>query len=170
MLGLVPQGAYLFSGRLRQNLLIARPDASDADLEQAIDRAELGDLVRRLPRGMDTWLGSQGEQLSGGERQRLALARASLQNPKIWILDEPTAGLDAATGKRLLATVRFAFPERSLILITHHLPGLDWLDEIIVLRDGRITERGTHAELVRHGSWYASALALQKKVIDPDDH
>ena len=170
--GLVQQSAYLFSGSLRQNLRIASPEASGKEMEQALAFAGLSEMVSRLPKGLDTWLGSQGEQLSGGEKQRLALARASLQKPGIWILDEPMAGLDAAAGKQLLDVVRskgISQPGGSLILITHHLPGLDWLDEIVVLQEGKVLERGTHVELIRAGGWYANALELQRKVIDPQE-
>lgn len=165
-LGLVPQRTYLFSGSLRHNLQLVNPQATQPEIEAALASAGLVETVQRLPAGLDSWLGSQSEQLSGGERQRVALARALLQNPAVLILDEPTAGLDATTAADLMHTFRQVDGNHSLILITHHLPGLDWLDEILVLNHGQVVERGTHAQLLLNAGWYSQSLWLQRQAID----
>lgn len=165
MIGLVTQQSSLFSGTLRQNLLLAAPQASNKQLEDALDQAQLEKLPSHLPLGWDTWLGAQGAALSGGERQRLSLARVFLQGCGLLVLDEPFASLDALSARRFMQTVTQAAAGRSLLLITHLLVGLEEMDDIVVLENGRVTERGSQAELLARGGWYARAWAVQRQVL-----
>ncbi len=158
MVSVVSQDAHVLNTTIRANLLVANPDASDAELETALERARLLDTVRSLPDGLDTWVGELGVRLSGGERQRLVLARAFLKNAPILVLDEATANLDSRTESDLLEVVRELAHKRAVLTITHRLIGLEQHDEIIVLDGGRVLERGTHAQLVRSRGWYARML------------
>jgi thiol reductant ABC exporter CydC subunit len=131
------QDAHLFSTTIRDNVRLARPGASDQELEQALDAARIGDWVRSLPEGLDTLVGEQGRELSGGQRQRIALARALLADAPVLVLDEPTAHLDEPTAERLLEDILGASGERSVLLITHRSEGLDLVDEVVVLDGGK---------------------------------
>jgi len=148
------QDPHIFDATIRDNLRLARPQASDAELAQAASDARLLDWITSLPRGWDTPTGAHGAALSGGQRQRLALARALLADPALLILDEPTAHLDPANRRALTADLLAATAGRATLLITHELDGLDQVDEIVVLDHGRVTERGTHAELIQSGGAY----------------
>ena len=151
VLGGCPQDPHIFDASLRDNLRLARPAASDEQLEDAAGRAGLLDWIRSLPRGWDTPAGAHGAALSGGQRQRLALARALLADPRLLVLDEPTAHLDPDSRRALTRDLLAATAGRSVLLITHDLDGLDEVDEVVVLRRGKVIERGSHAELVRSG-------------------
>jgi len=154
MFGVLTQNTYLFSGTIRENLLLARPDADPADLDAAVSRAQLMDFIRSLPDGYDTWLGEYGLRLSGGERQRLAIARAVLKDAPVLILDEPTANLDPVTGRAVLDSIRALMAGRSVLSITHSLAGLEDADRVLVMRHGALVERGRHAELMALGGFY----------------
>lgn len=155
MFSVVSQHTHLFNGTVRENLLIARPSASDDDLIAATQQAQLHDFIESLPQGYETWIGEQGLRFSGGERQRLAIARALLHNAPILILDEPTANLDPLVEQELLHTLKTVMAQRTTLMITHRLVGLAVMDEILVLHQGRIAERGQHADLVQAGGLYA---------------
>jgi ABC-type transport system involved in cytochrome bd biosynthesis fused ATPase/permease subunit len=125
------QDSFVFAASIRDNVRLARPDASDDEIELALRRARLRSWVARLPDGLDTAVGEDGRELSGGERQRLVLARALLVDAPVLVLDEPTAHLDPATARDLVRDVFDAAADRSVLLITHRPEGLDRVDEII---------------------------------------
>ena len=136
-IGWLSQATHLFDDTIRANLLLTRPDADDAALWAALDAAQIGDVVRALPDGLDTWVGEGGARFSGGQGRRLALARALLSPAPILILDEPCAGLDATTERAFLATLNEVGSGRTVILITHRLVGVERLDRIWRLSGGR---------------------------------
>ena len=147
-IGGCPQDPHIFDVSLRDNLRLAKPAAADEQLADAAARAGLLEWVHSLPLGWDTPVGAHGAALSGGQRQRLALARALLADPALLILDEPTAHLDPASRRALTRDLLAATAGRTTLLITHELEGLDQVDEIIVLREGQVAQRGTHAQLI----------------------
>jgi thiol reductant ABC exporter CydC subunit len=154
MIGGCPQDPHVFDATLRENVLLAQPGASAAELDRAAARAGLLTWLRSLPQGWDTPVGAHGAAVSGGERQRLALARALLAGPAVLILDEPTAHLDPAARRALTADLLSATSGCATLLITHELDGLDQVDEVVVLEAGKVSQRGTHTELLRASGWY----------------
>jgi ABC-type multidrug transport system fused ATPase/permease subunit len=127
------QGAYLFSTSIRENLRVARPEATDDDLAHVLDLVGIRDWVEALPDALDTLVGEQGRELSGGQRQRLCVARALLAEPDVLVLDEPTAHLDPETAEALVRDVLSTAEGRSVLLITHRPEGLDLVDEVVTL-------------------------------------
>ena len=140
------QDSYLFSTSIYENVRLARPDAADAEIEDALRQAQIWDWIRELPDGWHTPVGEHGRELSGGQRQRVALARALLAGAPVLVLDEPTAHLDPATAAELMRDVFAAAGERSLLLITHRQEGLALVDEIVTLDRGRIVAHDGRAE------------------------
>ncbi|MFF9175583.1 thiol reductant ABC exporter subunit CydD [Streptomyces sp. NPDC014793] len=147
LVGLCAQDAHLFDSTVRENLLLARKEADEADLRDALSRARLLDWVDGLPDGLDTLVGEHGARLSGGQRQRLALARALLADFPVLVLDEPAEHLDLPTADALTTDLLSATEGRTTLLITHRLAGLDAVDEVVVLDEGRVVQRGPYAEL-----------------------
>ena len=165
LIAVVAQHTHLFNATIRDNLLLARPEAAQADLVQAARQAQIRDWIESLPKGYDTWIGEQGLRLSAGQRQRLAIARALLQDAPLLILDEPTANLDALTEREVLSTLYSLMAGRTSLLITHRLLGLEAAGEILVLRAGRVVERGRHHELMQMAGLYSRMWELQNQII-----
>jgi ATP-binding cassette subfamily C protein CydCD len=147
LVGLCAQDAHLFDSSVRENLLLAKKDATEAELRDVLARARLLDWADTLPEGLDTLVGEHGARLSGGQRQRLALARALLADFPVLVLDEPAEHLDLATADALTADLLAATEGRTTLLITHRLAGLEAVDEVIVLDQGRVVQRGAYTEL-----------------------
>ncbi|MGW2917075.1 thiol reductant ABC exporter subunit CydD [Streptomyces angustmyceticus] len=170
LVGLCAQDAHLFDSSLRENLKLARrdrhsaPDDADQDLWDALRRARLADWVRGLPDGLDTMVGEHGARLSGGQRQRLALARALLADFPVLVLDEPAEHLDLATADALTADLLAATEGRTTVLITHRLTGLDAVDEVLVLDEGRVAQRGTYGELAAADGPFRRMLERERAV------
>ena len=153
------QPSHLFSDTIRANLLLAKPDAGDAELRGALAAARLVDFVGRLPDGLDTWAGEAGQLMSAGQARRLAAARAILRNSPVWVLDEPTEGLDRITEAELVDSLLEVTAGRTVLWITHRLAGMERMDTVVVLDQGRVAAHGTHAELLAQNARYAAWCA-----------
>jgi ATP-binding cassette subfamily B protein len=160
-IGVVPQDTVLFNDTIRYNIAYGRPDASQQEIEQAARLAQVHDFVQSLPDGYDTKVGERGLKLSGGEKQRVAIARTILKDPRILILDEATSALDTRTEQDIQAALRAVARHRTTLVIAHRLSTVVDADEIIVLSDGRVAERGRHSALLARGGLYARMWALQ---------
>lgn len=165
LISVVSQDTHLFNTTIRENLRLACSNATDEDLIEAARQAQIHDFIESLPHGYDTRIGEQGLLLSGGERQRLAIARAILKNSPVLILDEATANLDALTECEVMRSLHTLMQGRTTIMITHRLVDLDTADEIIVLRSGRIIERGTHSDLLQAEGYYWTLWNRQHHVL-----
>lgn len=159
--GMVTQDGHLFHDTIRGNLLLARPEATEDDLWEALARARLADLVAGLPDGLDTVVGERGYRLSGGERQRLTIARLLLKQPRVVILDEATASLDSTSEAAVQAALSEALVGRTALVIAHRLSTVRAADLIVVVEDGRIVERGTHQALLAAGGRYEELYRTQ---------
>jgi len=155
IISVVSQQPHMFNATLRDNLLIADPGAGDDELLAALESAGLKEFVSGLPDGLNTWVGEAARLLSGGQARRMALARAMLHDAPVWVLDEPTEGLDTITEKKFMQELKRKTSGRTLLLITHRLAALYWMDDIIILDKGRLAARGTHAELLKTNPRYA---------------
>ena len=157
--GVVSQETYLFHASVRENLRFARPEATDAEIEDAARTARIHDLIASLPDGYDTVVGERGYRFSGGEKQRMAIARTVLRNPPVLVLDEATSSLDTQTEYAVQAELERLAQGRTTITIAHRLSTVRDADQIVVLDKGQIVERGTHEELLERGGAYASLVA-----------
>ena len=160
-MGVVTQDAHLFHDSLRANLLFARPEATEVDLHKALEDAQIRDLVLSLPQGLDTIVGERGYRLSGGEKQRVALARLLLKAPALVVLDEATAHLDAESEAAVQRALGQTLSGRTSLVIAHRLSTVRNADQILVIDDGRVAERGTHDELLSRGGLYAELYETQ---------
>ncbi|MFC7503355.1 ABC transporter ATP-binding protein [Nocardioides sp. GCM10030258] len=171
--GMVTQDGHLFHDSIRGNLLLARPEATDAEIWDALTRARLADLVGALPDGLETVVGERGYRLSGGERQRLTIARLLMKQPRVVILDEATASLDSTSEAAVQAALAEALSGRTALVIAHRLSTIRAADQILVVEDGTIVERGTHAELLarggRYGELYRTQFAETDGIPTPSD-
>jgi len=164
-IGVVPQDTVLFNDTIRYNIAYGRPGASDAEIENAARLAQVHDFVMRLPDGYATRVGERGLKLSGGEKQRVAIARTILKDPRLLILDEATSALDTRTEQEIQAALRDVARNRTTLVIAHRLSTVVEADEIIVLQEGAIAERGTHGALIAAGGLYADMWRRQSEAM-----
>jgi ATP-binding cassette subfamily B protein len=168
-IGVVTQDAHLFHDSIRENLLFAKPDATEGDIDAALAGAQIANMVATLPDGIDTVVGDRGYRLSGGEKQRLAIARILLKAPEVVVLDEATAHLDSESEAAVQKALATALRGRTSLVIAHRLSTVREADMILVLNHGRIAERGRHEELLAAGGLYSELYRIQFKRQEPPD-
>ena len=160
-IGIVSQETYLFNGTIRENLLYAKPDATEQELIEACKQANIYEFVEKQETGLDTVVGNRGLKLSGGEKQRISIARVLLKDPALMIFDEATSALDSISEQKIQDAIEPLISSRTSILIAHRLSTILAADEILVIKDGVISERGTHSELVNKGGVYSELYKTQ---------
>ena len=168
-IGMVPQDTVLFNDTIAYNIRYGRVDASEEDVRQAADLAQIGKFIEHLPEGYKTMVGERGLKLSGGEKQRVAIARTILKAPPILMLDEATSALDSHTEQEIQSALDMVSRGRTTIVIAHRLSTVISADEIIVLKEGRIAERGKHADLLGTDGLYASMWARQREATEAEE-
>jgi len=161
-IGIVPQDTVLFNESLQYNLAYARPDATQAEIEKAIEMSQLSSFVKSLPDGLDTVVGERGLKLSGGEKQRVAIARAILKRPRILVFDEATSALDSESEQAILSALKLASAEHTTLVIAHRLSTIVDADQILVMDQGRIVEQGDHKSLLSQAGIYEKLWTLQQ--------
>ena len=161
LIGWVPQDIYLFNSSLRENIRMARPEATDAEVEKAAQAAQAHEFITEMPGGYDTIAGERGVQMSGGQRQRIAIARALLKDSPVLVLDEAVSNLDTRNEQELNLALDAVREGRATLVIAHRLSTIRSADRIVVLEEGRVVEQGTHADLLAHGRTYPSLVAAQ---------
>jgi len=169
VIGMVPQDTVLFNDTIAYNIRYGRPSASEAEVVAAADIAQIGAFIKSLPDGYDAMVGERGLKLSGGEKQRVAIARTVLKSPPILILDEATSALDTRTEQEIQAALDIVSQNRTTLVIAHRLSTVIHADEIIVLKDGGIAERGTHGELIESNGLYASMWNRQREATQAEE-
>lgn len=168
-IGIVSQETYLFNGTIRENLLYAKPNATEAELIDACQKANIYDFIQRQELGFDALVGNRGLKLSGGEKQRLSIARVLLKDRALLIFDEATASLDSISENKIQEAIDPIIDQRTSILIAHRLSTILAADEILVVKDGRIVERGVHADLVKAGGTYTELYETQfRRALDTE--
>ena len=165
-MALVAQDTYLFNSSLKENILIAKPDASHSEIAKALEMASLSELVESLPKGFDTMVGERGTSLSGGQRQRVAIARAFLKDAPILILDEATSHLDALSESEVRGALDKLKEDRTTIIIAHRLSTIRNADQIIVLDGGSIKESGNHDQLLKNQGLYSQLVYKQMNFLN----
>ena len=169
-IGMVPQDTVLFNDTIAYNVRYGRPGASDADIEQATEIAQIGHFIKELPDGYGTMVGERGLKLSGGEKQRVAIARTVLKAPPILILDDATSALDTTTEHEIQSALDIVSKNRTTLVIAHRLSTVVGADEIIVLKGGEIAERGSHSDLLTQNGLYASMWNRQREATQAEEH
>ncbi|MBD9371673.1 ABC transporter ATP-binding protein/permease [Rhizobium sp. ARZ01] len=169
-IGMVPQDTVLFNDTIAYNIRYGRPSATDEEVRAAAEIAQISGFIAHLPGGFKSMVGERGLKLSGGEKQRVAIARTILKSPPILILDEATSALDTRTEQEIQAALELVSENRTTLVIAHRLSTVVSADEIIVLKDGLIAERGNHAELLRKGGLYASMWNRQREATEAEEH
>jgi ATP-binding cassette subfamily B protein len=164
----VTQDVFLFHTSLRENIAYGAPEASPETVAAAVEAAQLSDLVERLPLGLDTLVGERGFRLSGGEKQRVAIARALLRRSPYLLLDEATSSLDSQAERRIQVALTQLIEGRTVVAIAHRLSTIQRADQILVVDDGRIVERGTHDQLLRQSGLYQELYVAQFAPDDPE--
>ncbi|MGD8845100.1 MAG: thiol reductant ABC exporter subunit CydC [Desulfobacteraceae bacterium] len=159
---IVDQKAHIFNGTVRDNLLLAAPEADDTTLMEALSAVELTDFVNHLPKGLRTWVGEAGRLLSGGQARRLAIARAVLSSAPIWAFDEPTEGLDTATAQAMMTNLISHGRDKTVIMITHRPEAIEQMDQVILLESGRIAAVGSPASLRKHSALYDRLISSRQ--------
>jgi ATP-binding cassette subfamily B protein len=165
-IGIVPQDTVLFNDTIYYNIAYGRPAATKAEVEEAARLARIHEFIAALPKGYETMVGERGLKLSGGEKQRVAIARTILKNPRILLFDEATSALDTRTEQEILASLRDVSRGRTTLVIAHRLSTVVDSDEIVVLVDGRVAERGSHAVLMARNGVYADMWRRQQEAAE----
>ncbi len=160
-IGIVTQDVFLFTGTIRENILWGRPNATEAEVEEAAKNANIHDFIMSLPKGYDTFVGERGVKLSGGQKQRISIARAFLKNPPILILDEATSSIDTRTELKIQDAFATMMQGRTSFIVAHRLSTIQSADVILVMREGRVVEQGTHEALLAKGGFYAQLHQAQ---------
>ena len=167
--GVVQQDTFMFTASIENNVAYGDPWADGERIARANRAAQLHDYVSRLPTGYETLVGERGVSLSGGQRQRLSIARSVMLKPSFLVFDDSTAAIDAATEQRIRAALKDTTRDRATIIISHRLSSLMHADEILFIENGRVVERGTHADLIATGGRYSELYALQLKPADEEE-
>jgi ABC-type multidrug transport system fused ATPase/permease subunit len=162
-IAVVPQDCVLFNDSLRENIRYGRPTATDAEVEQAIEAAFLGDVIERLPDGLDSVVGERGLKLSGGERQRVSIARAVLKDAPILVFDEATSSLDSHSEQAVMSAFRALAGRHTALVIAHRLSTVVDADRIVVIEHGAVVEEGTHQDLLAANGQYAELWRIQRE-------
>jgi len=169
VIGMVPQDTVLFNDTIAYNIRYGRTDATEEEVEKAAEMAQISRFIQHLPDGYKSMVGERGLKLSGGEKQRVAIARTILKAPPILILDEATSALDTATEQEIQSALDIVSRGRTTLVIAHRLSTVIGADEIIVLKDGLIAERGTHRQLLKHKGLYASMWDRQREADEAEE-